>query len=313
MKKVKNTVKFHNLYRNKEALNELEILIRDTTNLWYQNKHPRISKNEVIFVNAIKPSKCPYCGISEFVKCGKKENRIQIYLCKNCRKKFSSISQTIFDSHKIPISEWIEFLLNLLHLRSTYLSAVFNQNAITTGFYWFAKIFLVLENCQDDITLSNEVIIDEMFITKPKNEQLTSNKKYLRGISRNKNCIATGCSTKEIFIIDAKCSKLSSSAALKTYGKHILKGSCLTHDAEKAHNAIVEKLNLSSFVIDSSVLKNESDNTNPMNEINKIHMFIRKFFTAHKGLNKVDLQDVLNLCWFILTPSMNDEEKMNGS
>lgn len=52
---------------------------------------------------------------TSFVKNGKYKNGLQRYHCRvvDCSRSFSILTNTIFDNHKISISEWIEFLLYL--------------------------------------------------------------------------------------------------------------------------------------------------------------------------------------------------------
>ena len=55
---------------------------------------------------------------------------------------------TLFDSRKIPLSEWVEFLLHLFEFHSVKTSARDNRNAESTGKYWLAKVFSALEGAK---------------------------------------------------------------------------------------------------------------------------------------------------------------------
>lgn len=62
--------------------------------------------NEDKLVNSYMPSKCcPYCLSTSFKKNGKTRNNIQRYKCLLCNKTFTVLTNTIFDNHKLPISE----------------------------------------------------------------------------------------------------------------------------------------------------------------------------------------------------------------
>lgn len=114
---------------------------------------------------------------------------------------------------------------------------------------------------------------------------------------------------KEILILDAKCSKLSFKHAFTTYGYHIKEKSLIIDDEEKSHNILISRLKLSATRFEETLLKNEPDTDNPLNGVNKLHMYIRKILAAHQNiLLKKELQDILNLCWFILTPSMKKKK-----
>ena len=102
---------------------------------------------------------------------------------------------------------------------------------------------------------------------------------------------------KEILILDAKCSKLSFKQAFNTYGYHIREKSLIIDDEEKSHNILILRLKLSATRFEASLLKNEPDSDNPLNGVNKLHMYIRKILAAHQNiLLKKELQDILNLC-----------------
>jgi hypothetical protein len=61
-------------------------------------------------LNGRNPSECPSCGSKDFMRYGFKCNGIKVYKkCRSCNRKFTVLSDTIFDGHRIPISEWIEF------------------------------------------------------------------------------------------------------------------------------------------------------------------------------------------------------------
>ena len=91
------------------------------------------------------------------------EIRLEFINVKDCNRKFTSLTNTIFDSKKIPISEWIEFLLHLFEYHSIITSSRDNRNSSTTGRYWLQKVFTVIKNCQSNVKLKGNVYLDEMF------------------------------------------------------------------------------------------------------------------------------------------------------
>ena len=68
---------------------------------------------EAGLVNSRIPRPCPHCGSAEFRESGFSSNGIQMYRCHTCGRKFTVLTGTIFDSHKLSIGEWIEYLFNL--------------------------------------------------------------------------------------------------------------------------------------------------------------------------------------------------------
>ncbi len=86
-----------------------------------------------------------------------------MYYCKDCKKRFTPTKNTIFENHKISLTEWIEFLLDIFNYGSTTLTSKVNKNTLNTSIYWLEKVFLVLINWQENIILKDKVYIDEMF------------------------------------------------------------------------------------------------------------------------------------------------------
>ena len=113
-------------------------------------------------------------------------------LCKYCGCSFSPLTGTIFEDRKIPISEWIEYLIHLFEFHSITTTARDNRNAYSTGKYWLYKVFAVLKHIQDDVVLEGTVYFDETFFTVIESQKKRkANGKEYRGISRNKLCVAS--------------------------------------------------------------------------------------------------------------------------
>lgn len=149
---------------NSKQLSSTQSFIKKKYKANYKNKHPKLSKtNEASLINSISVDKCPYCGKSDLKKYGKTSNGIQRFACLECHKTFTPITNTIFDDHKISITEWVEYCLDILNYGSTTLSSKVNKNAINTSNYWLHKLFLVLRDYQKDIKLKGNIYIDETF------------------------------------------------------------------------------------------------------------------------------------------------------
>jgi hypothetical protein len=73
------------------------------------------------------------------------------------------LTNTIFDSHKIPLSEWLDFLLSIFGYGSFSLVSKSNRNAYNTTRFWMDKVFLVLREYQDTLVLSGELQLDETY------------------------------------------------------------------------------------------------------------------------------------------------------
>ena len=132
----------------------------------YNQRHPELSETgEVELINSFVPNKCPYCETESFKRFGKTKIGVQRYKClnKECSQTFLPITGTIFDGHKISISEWIEYCLNLFRNVSVIADSWNNKNAFTTSRYWLEKVFLILDGYQKDIVLSDRIWLDETY------------------------------------------------------------------------------------------------------------------------------------------------------
>lgn len=181
----------------------------------------KLLKKKLIFVNSLNITKCPYCDGTHFKKDRHRKDGIQKYFCKECNRSFNPLSNTIFDSKKIPISEWIEYLLHLFEFHSIKTSATDNRNSNTTGQYWLIKVFEVLKGIQDDVVLDGRIWLDETYFSKKKSDEILKDGKKLRGISRNKIGIGVTTDGKHSIFIVTNNSKPSEASTLRTYASHI--------------------------------------------------------------------------------------------
>lgn len=102
----------------------------------YKFKHPKlIETDEAKIINGVTIEKCKICNSSNITKKGKTKNDIQMYFCKDCKKRFTPLKNTIFENHKISITEWIEFLLDIFNYGNTTLTSKVNKNALNTSTY----------------------------------------------------------------------------------------------------------------------------------------------------------------------------------
>lgn len=149
--------------------------------------------------------------------------------------------------------------------------------------------------------LSGNVYIDETFFSVMSKDEIKKDNKKLRGISKNKICVCTAIEkdlSKSIIIV-TNTSKPSKRSALTAYGLHIKAGSTIIHDEENSHQALIDSLNLKSIIYKSNDYKDVEDKDNPTDPINEYHSLLKRFMKEHGGYNRDNLQDWMNLFWFI--------------
>lgn len=296
----------------KKETSKTEELVSETIHEWYDSKHRLPSIVEVDLINSKKVETCPECDSCTFIKYGKDSNGIQRYKCKTCNATFTCLTNTIFEGKKIPISEWIEFLIHLFEFHSIVTSSRDNRNAESTGRFWTYKVFEVLKHYQDNIILSGTIYLDEMYFpVMPKDLIRNKDGKKLKGISRNKLGVAVAFDDNGQFLL--KCtytSKPSDKSTWNAVGLHIKEGSTIVHDGERSHNNLIRKLKLSSIVYKTKNTKNLKDSENPLDPINDIHALAKRFMKVHGGYDRDNLQDWMNLICFILSKPENRYEKI---
>lgn len=311
MKKKKYVSRQNTPWDSKQDKSILEDFIQNKYRENYKQKHLKLSEtDEAKIFNAIKIKSCPYCNSEKFIKKGFSENGIQRYYCETCHRKFTPSTGTIFEGHKISVSEWIEFLLDIFNHGSANLTSKVNKNSISTSIYWLHKVFLVLRGYQDNIILSGQVYIDEMCYKVITSDIIKINGKEPRGISKNQICIGIGYDGNNTIAIVEGVAKTSEAKTVRTFESHIESKSTLIHDEEKAHSILIKKLFLNSVAYNSQDLKGIPDKENPLNPINKQCFLIKQFLNSHSGFNRDDLQDYLNLYCFINNGNSNKLEKV---
>ena len=145
IKKYVSSTRRRTPWEDNANLSSLEVFINNEYHFHYDFHHSPIKNKETALLNSIEIEKCRLCNSNEVIKKGLTRNGIQRYFYKTCGRRFTPTTGTIFEDHKLSISEWIEFLLNLFGYSSLNLNSKVNKNANTTAKYWLKKIFLLLE------------------------------------------------------------------------------------------------------------------------------------------------------------------------
>lgn len=298
-------------YGKEVAYSKSELLILDTLSEWEAAKHPRISKPETEFINSLDMSCCPFCGSAEIVRNGHRKDGTALFRCRSCGRSFNPLTGTVFDSRKIMISEWMEFLIHLFEFHSLVSSSRDNRNAENTGIYWLSKAFSVLEGTQEGTMLKGRIWLDETFVGVEKKKRVRKDGKKLRGISRNLIAIGTATDGESVFIVPEFVSKPNRKTTLNIFENHIAPGSTLVHDGDNSHSLLIERLSLKSEVHPTGETKGLEDISNPMDPINDIHSLFKLFMKTHSSYSREDLEGWTDLFAFICNEPENRYEKVD--
>ena len=280
--------------------------------LRYDDHHPLLSQTgETELINSYKLKSCPHCASEAIKMNGYTRNGIQRYKCSVCNQSFTPVTRTIFEGHKISLSEWIDYILNICRYVSINADSWNNRNAFTTSRYWLEKLFLVLESYQKSIKLTDQVWFDETFYS-VRNEDITRTKEgnKLRGLSYNQMCIGVACDKNQTLCIFEGYGKPTQKKTLELFKDHIAVGSTFLHDEDNAHKKLIKELQLNSIAYDSRKIKLLRDKDNPLNRVNRIHYLLKSFLYAHTSFDRDKIQGYLNLFAFVMNPPSDHLEKV---
>lgn len=296
----------------KERLTPMQEFLFQHYKSHYNDHHPSLSgTGEAQLINSYVPKICPYCASESFKKFGHTKNGVQRYQCLNCKQTFTPVTRTIFEGHKISISEWMDYSLNIFRFVSINADSWNNRNAFTTSRYWLEKLFLVLESYQNGIVLSGQVWLDETFYSVRSEDIVrTDCGNKLPGLSSNQMCIGVACDKDRILCVFEGYGKPSQKKTYEAFKDHIEAGVTLTHDKENAHRKLVKGLKLTSDAYDSRELRLLPDKANPLNRVNRVHYLIKNFLYAHTSFDRAKLQGYLNLFAFVMNPPTDNLEKV---
>ena len=285
---------------SKDNLSCTEIFIKENYNNQYRDSHKRLKDtNEAEFLNDIKVNNCHWCLSTNIVKNGKYKTGIIRYHCKNCGKNFNIFSNTLLDHHKLNSYEQIKNMLDIFCGVSFRSTSKIQRNSPTTTKYWFKKAAIALESYVKSIILSGNIYMDTMFISVEKKKIMFSNGiKKFRGLSQNLISVLVATDLKHIIAIELGTGKPSGEQVAATMYERIEKGSNLYCDEDNSFLQIVQEQELKIHSYNSKYLKTLSDDENPIQPVNDAILLISAFLDSHKGFDRDELQDYLNMVCF---------------
>jgi len=294
-----------------DELTPTQAFLKENYDARYNTHHRKVSESgEAEMVNSYLPSKCPYCDSERFKKNGYKNSGVQQYKCE-CSKCFLPTTGTIFDDHKLSISEWMEYCLNLFRHVSITADSWNNKNAFNTSRYWLQKLFLTLDGIQDNIMLGGTIWLDETYYrVRAEDVEHSEDGSKLRGISKNQLRIGVATDKENTIFLYEGTGKPSQKRTFETFGNRIAPHSTLIHDREAAHKKLVTKLELKSISYSSKELKELLDKDNPLYPVNRAHAILKMFLNAHSGFKREHLQGYLNLFALVTNPPHEMLEKV---
>ena len=170
---------------------------------------------------------------------------------------------------------------------------------------------MVLDDIQDDIVLSGNVILDETFYpVEGTSFSLNDDGSRKRGTSKNQMCIGVACTDSLVYCSYEGLGSPSSNGTLQAFKDHIEPGSILIHDMEPSHKVLINELGLVNQAYKASTLKKMPANLNPLQGVNEVHSRLKNFLNSHVGFDRKYLSNYLDLFVFAWNPPENDLEKV---
>ena len=283
-----------------------ELVIRENDSQYSYFHESSSQDHQIIDSVQGKINACPYCKSESIIKWGRKDNFIR-YKCKKCHKTFSSSTSTLLDRHKLPIKTMLRFYINVITGSSINEASKVAKISLNTGVYWMKKAFYALKNYQVSILLSGNTYIDEKYISVDKSKLVLDDKgRKLRGLSRNKWCIAIGTDRVNTIVKLEGKGKISSDRIMDAFAKNIKHGSTLIHDMDHSHDKLITHLLLIDEGHKAIYKYKQIEELEP---INKYCSAFAYFFRLHRGLEKEHLQGWLDFFSFIHSNTGNANEK----
>ena len=261
-----------------------------------------------MILNEKKNICCPRCASLNINKNGKYNNR-QIYICKDCNKKFNSLTGTIFHHTHLSydqVEKSFDCLLNLFSIRKT--SKIIKASTKTV-FTIRHKIMSCLKDIVNSFKLNGEIELDEYYLsinlkgTKKENMPRYSKKRTscgtsTRGINKHKVCVTSGCDEYDkMFFTLAGTSNVTSQMIEDTVVPKIIDAKKIITDCKSSYESVAKETNWNLKQVKSGTYTDEEHNN--LSDINSLHQQLTLFLSNFRGVSTKHLQEYLDLFCYI--------------
>lgn len=251
---------------------------------------------------------CPKCGSININKNGKYNGR-QNYICKDCNKKFNSLTNTVFHHTHLTynqIEKAFDCIINLFPIRKM---AELLKVSTKTAFTLRHKIMSCLKDIVESFKLNGVIELDEYYVsinlkgTKKENmprmsKKRTSHGTSTRGISKHKICITSGIDENDnMFFEVAGTSSVTSEMIKDTVVSRITNSKKIITDCKSSYESVAKEHNWNLKQIKSGTyVDNENNN---LANINSLHQQLTLYLSNFRGVSTKHLQEYLNLFCFL--------------
>ncbi|MFZ5975753.1 MAG: IS1595 family transposase [Bacillota bacterium] len=266
--------------------------------------------NEIRETKFKKGFACPICGSISVVRHGTYNGR-QRYLCKDCHKTFSDLTNTPLSRTKFP-DKWIPFVECMLKGYSLRKSAEIIGVSYVSLFYWRHKLLTALTEMENN-AFDGIVEMDETyFLHSEKGKKNLKNRKArkrggaskLRGISHEQVCVLVARDRSKNTVSKVSCmGRIRTEKVDELVGSFLSPSNILCTDGWRAYKTYAKDKGMEYYALkDRHVLKGIYHIQN----VNSYHSRMKKWLDRFNGVASKYLDNYL--AWFKFLDSKGFED-----
>lgn len=290
-----------------------ELLTQLEEHLTFSSQVARVTK-EIKEIRFSKGRVCCHCNGTDVVRNGKNKG-VQRYLCRNCKKSFSDLTNSATYKSKKTLDKWLRYAKCMLSGYSIRKSAKEVEINIATSFYWRHKILNCISEFLGVGSVDGVVEADEVFFaysykgTKPANMPRPSRKRgkqvKRRGISKEQVCVGTALDREGNIIIELLCTgRVTVNELKQLYSNRIGEHSILCTDSHKSYIQFATDMKLEHKRIKRGRHKEDIYH---IQHINSLHSNLKKWMRRFNGVATKYLANYLKWYKWINTFSTEKE------
>lgn len=238
---------------------------------------------------------CPRCGSTGHKPSSHTPQGLHRYQCNECGCRYTLISNSIFSSSKKDFNTWVIYLTLMTFNVPLEMTEEICNISHPTAMLWREKVFSTVDGYQEHLYLKDRVWIDETYLYDSSLLHDDSYKKK-RGLSKNQLCIVVAIDChKNTYAVICGHGKPSASHIFEALKNHIVSGSTLVHDGEKAHDKLIKELDLKEEFYKANT--HDKEYLENMALINNMCSWLKRYIYRFIGMRMTNLQSYLN--WFV--------------
>ena len=238
---------------------------------------------------------CPSCGARDARLDGHEGNGLQRFRCRECGRRFNSLTGTVLEHSKSDMPTWVQFV-RLMRF-NVPLDAIAEACGVShqTAWEWRHRVFATVDGYQDRIVLRDRVWIDETYLV---DTDLTHGfgQARKRGLSGQKVCMAVAIDVhKNPVAVVCGHGKPTSKRIRDGLESHIAEGSTVVGDRERAHDVLVKAVKGTHEAYKADV--RDPVYLERVAMVNNLCSWIKRYLWRFTGMGMKYLQSYLN--WYV--------------